>query len=76
MFIYSLVIVWFHRTGHQSLRFPKRPWYSQKREPSIADMLTTLRRVSLDEITDAVLPKPYDTKTWLVQITELLSRAG
>ena len=46
--LYSLVVVWFHKTGHQWLRFPFRPWYAQKEEPSFADMLTTLRRVSYE----------------------------
>ena len=46
LFIYTLVVIWFHQTGHQLLRFPFRPWYTKKEEPSFADMLTTLRRVS------------------------------
>jgi hypothetical protein len=69
-------VVWFHETGHQSLRFPERPWYQRKREPSFADLLTTLRRVSLEEKTAALLPKPSRLKTWITQITELLSRVG
>ena len=51
LFIYTLIVVWFHKTGHQFVRFPYRPWYSRKEEPSFADMLTTLRRVSLEEKT-------------------------
>ncbi len=35
MFIYSLVVVWFHQTGHQLVRFPFRPWYLKKEEPVI-----------------------------------------
>ena len=58
LFIYSIVVVWFHRTGHQSVRFPFRPWYPKKEEPSFADMLTTLRRLSYDEKTEGLLPKP------------------
>ena len=34
LFIYSLVVVWFHQMGHQLLRFPFRPWYPKKQEPS------------------------------------------
>jgi hypothetical protein len=49
LMIYSLVVVWFHKTGHQSNRFLNRPWYQRKQEPSFADLLTTLRRVSLEE---------------------------
>ena len=52
LFIYTLVVIWFHQTGHQLLRFPFRPWYTKKEEPSFADMLTTLRRVSYQEKRD------------------------
>jgi hypothetical protein len=76
MFIYSLVVVWFHRTGHGFVRFPFRPWYPKKAEPSFADMLTTLRRRSYDEKTEGVLANPLSLKTWLAQLTELLSRTG
>jgi SRSO17 transposase len=76
MFIYSLVVVWFHRTGHQLIRFPFRPWYLTKQEPSFADMLTTLRLVSYDEKTERLLPKQSPLKTWIAQLTELLGRTG
>ncbi len=67
MFIYSLVVVWFHQTGHQLVRFPFRPWYLKKEEPSFADMLTTLRLVSYDEKTEQLLPKQCALKTWITQ---------
>ncbi len=76
LFIYSLVVVWFHQIGHQSLSFPFRPWYRKKREPSFADMLTTLRRATYEEKTEQLLPKQSRLKTWTTQLTELLSRAG
>ena len=47
--LYSLIVAWFHQVGHRYLRFPDRPWYPQKKEPSFADMLTTLRRQSWNE---------------------------
>ena len=72
----SLVVVWFHQTGHRFLRFPFRPWYRKKQEPSFADRLTTLRRVSYEEKTEGVIPKRCGLKTWIAQLTELLSRAG
>jgi DDE superfamily endonuclease len=75
-FLYSIVIVWFHRVGHESVRFPFRPWYRHKREPSFADILTTLRRVSYDEKTAEALPDQCRMKTWIAQLTELVSRAG
>ncbi len=56
MIIYSLVVVWFHRPVIFR-RFPFRPWYHKKEEPSFADMLTTLRRVSYNEKTRATASK-------------------
>ena len=76
LILYSLVVVWFHQAGHQFVRFPFRPWYRRKEEPSFADMLTTLRRVSYEEKTEKLLPKQSRLKTWVSQLTELLSRAG
>jgi hypothetical protein len=75
-FLSSLVVVWFHRVGHKFVRFPVRPWYRRKREPSFADLLTTLRRVSYDEKTEPLLSERCRTKIWIAQLTELLSRAG
>jgi DDE superfamily endonuclease len=76
LILYSLVVVWFHRTGHESLRFPIRPWYPKKEEPSFADMLTTLRRVSYEEKTARLLPNRSGLRAWITQLTALLSRAG
>jgi hypothetical protein len=76
LFIYSIVVVWFHQTGHPYLQFPFRPWYPHKKEPSFADLLTTLRRLSYQEKIDRVAPKQSRLKTWITQLTELLSRTG
>lgn len=76
LFLYTLVVVWFHQVGHRFLRFPDRPWYQRKQEPSFADMLTTLRRVSYEDKTCTLLPKRCRLKTWIATITELVSRAG
>jgi hypothetical protein len=76
LFIYTLVVVWFHKTGHQMLRFPFRPWYTKKEEPSFADMLTTLRRLSYEEKCPQPLANQTDLKIWIARLTELLSRAG
>jgi hypothetical protein len=74
--LYSLIVAWFHQTGHHHLRFPDRPWYRKKQEPSFADMLTTLRRLSwLDKFRN--LPSPSRVaKKLLAQIIEFLSLAG
>jgi DDE superfamily endonuclease len=76
MFIYTLVVVWFHREGHRSVQFPFRPWYKKKVEPSFADMLTTLRRLSYDEKTEGLLSEHTRLESWIAQLTELLSRTG
>jgi DDE superfamily endonuclease len=76
LFIYTLIVVWFHRTGHQFVEFPFRPWYPQKEATSFADMLTTLRRLSYEEKTEGVLGKRTSLKTWIAQLIELLSRTG
>jgi DDE superfamily endonuclease len=76
LFIYTIVVVWFHRTGHQFVHFPIRPWYPQKEETWFADMLTTLRRLSYEEKSEGVVGKRSSLKTWLAQLIELLSRTG
>lgn len=47
MLLYSLVVLWFAREGHRDWRPLECPWYTFKTEPSFADMLHTLRRLSL-----------------------------
>jgi hypothetical protein len=76
LFAYTLIVVWTHTVGHRWIRYPHRPWYRRKAEPSFADLLTTLRRVSYDDITRPLLPKQGQLKTWVTQLTGLLSRAG
>ena len=74
--LYSLIVLWFHREGHRHLQFPDRPWYPRKREPSFADLLTTLRRASWSEkIRTLPLPGRLVEKH-LAPIVEFLSLAG
>jgi hypothetical protein len=76
MFLYSLTIVWFATEGHADLRFPNRPWYDWKTEPSFADMLTTLRRKTwedkLSEVSLATTPHNNSTRL----LTFLATLAG
>jgi hypothetical protein len=76
LYLYTMIVVWFHRTGHQSVEFPFRPWYRQKEETSFADMLTTLRRLSYAEKIEGVVEDESVMKTWIAQLIELLSRTG
>lgn len=47
MLLYSLIVLWFAREGHRRWRPLLCPWYTSKTEPSFADMLSTLRRLSI-----------------------------
>jgi hypothetical protein len=47
MLLYSLIVLWFARDGHRSWRPLNCPWYVSKVQPSFADMLITLRRLSV-----------------------------
>jgi hypothetical protein len=76
LLLYSLIVVWFHQGGYRFLCFPDRPWYRHKKEPSFADLLTTVRRVSYQEKTQTLVANPCQLKAWLTQMTELLSRVG
>jgi len=76
MFLYSLVVVWYATEGHAHVQFPDRPWYDWKREPSFADMLTTLRRKSWEDKLSQVpqTTTPDDNPTQL--LTYLATLAG
>ena len=47
MLLYSLIVLWFAREGHRCWRPLDCPWYTSKTAPSFADMLITLRRLSV-----------------------------
>ena len=74
--LFSLNVYWFHQFGHRHLRFPDRPWYRKKREPSFADMLTTLRRLSWQNYFYQQGSITGVAKKRLAQIIEFLSLAG
>src|SRR5262249_12183156 len=74
--LYSLIVIWFHRVGHLLVQYPERPWYRRKSEPSFADMLSTLRRVSWEEKTLPLLPKRGVVKMKGVRFLEFVSRGG
>lgn len=74
--LYSLIVLWFHQHGHRQVEYPDRPWYLRKEEPSFADQLSTLRRLSWQEKTRGAQAKRSGLKKLLTQITEFVSRAG
>lgn len=57
MFLYSMTVLWYAQHGHAHVQFPDRPWYRRKSQPSFADMLTTLRRVTWEEELSLVQPR-------------------
>ena len=76
MFLYSLTIVWYATGGHAELQFPNRPWYWWKKEPSFADMLTTLRRKSWEEKLSKVSLATAPKENSLDLLTYLATLAG
>jgi hypothetical protein len=74
--LYSLIVVWFDAVGHEKVRFPERPWYRRKKEPSFQDMVTTLRRCSWEEkLAEVVSPSGPNGK-WLAAVAEWAARVG
>jgi len=47
MLLYSLIVLWFAHEGHSKWQPLHAPWYTSKTQPSFADMLRTLRQLSL-----------------------------
>lgn len=74
--LHTLIVVWFHHVGHRHLRFPDRPWYRKKEQPSFADMLTTLRRLSWQEQLHSLPLSSSAAKKQIAQVIEFLSLAG
>ena len=76
MLLYGLVAVWFLREGHQAVSFPRRLWYRQKRDPSFADMLTTLRRQCLRATFLQTPMWDRESKKIILSLVDLCSQAA
>ena len=64
MLLYSLIVLWFVEEGHRHYRPIERPWYRRKPHASFADMLGTLRRMSVRQyILSLGLTGPGSRKT-------------
>jgi hypothetical protein len=74
--LYSLIVAWFDQEGHRQVRFPEKPWYRHKHEPSFADMLTTLRRQTWRENLTHLRPPDGVAEKQLEQLLEMACRAG
>lgn len=78
LYLHTLVILWFADHGHfDAVAYRKaHPWYTQKRAPSFADMLTCLRTVSLKEtISGHPGQQPPSAKTLLTLLSALETAA-
>jgi hypothetical protein len=76
LIIHSLVVLWFEKYGYKWLSFPERPWYPWKAEPSFADMLTALRRLSWLEKLRVLVGKDSPHNKLVEELAELASRVG
>lgn len=76
MFLHSLTVVWYASDGHQDFQIPDRPWYRWKKEPSFADMLTTLRRKSWQDKLSTVSLDTTHREDNLNLLTYLATLAG
>ena len=76
LLLYRLVVLWFDEVGHKHVRWPKRPWYRQKRETSFQDMMTTLRRLSWEEKIAEVVPTDGPQAEWVAEVVEMIARVG
>jgi hypothetical protein len=47
MLLYTLIIHWYALEGRHHQRLSILPWYTHKSQASFADMLATLKRLSL-----------------------------
>jgi hypothetical protein len=76
LLLYGLIVAWFDQEGHRHVRFPEKPWYRHKHEPSFADMLTTLRRLTWRENLTHLRPQDGVAEKQLEQLLEMACRAG
>jgi len=47
MLLYTVIVHWYALKGRLHERLPNLPWYTRKSQASFADMLATLKRISL-----------------------------
>lgn len=50
MLLYSVIVLWFAQQGHKDYEPLNQPWYKHKQHASFADMLGTLRKLSVRKL--------------------------
>jgi len=76
MLLYSLIGLWFAQIGHRHYQAPCRPWYTTKRHPSFADMLATLRRLSIKQEVSSLRLSGRDSRKVIKTMLQTLQRAA
>lgn len=76
MLLYSLIVLWFARIGHRHYQAPCRPWYTTKRHSSFADMLATLRRLSVQQEVSSLRLSGRGSRKVIKTLLQALPRAA
>lgn len=76
MLLYAMIVLWFARQGHRHYRAPTRPWYTQKKNPSFADMLATLRRLSIQQTVSSLRLSGRGSRNILKTLMQALQPAA
>jgi hypothetical protein len=76
MLLYSLIVSWYCKEGHEHYRPLQRPWYPKKPNESFADMLATLRRRSLRETISAWAPTGPGSQKIIRLVEDILALAA
>lgn len=76
MLLYSLIVLWFAKTGHRAYQAPERPWYRGKSRPSFADMLATLRQASIREQVSSMRPTGRGSRNLIKTLLHAVKQAA
>lgn len=76
MLLYSLIVLWYVSYAAHRKEWPRLPWYRSKQTASFQDMLTTLRRQSLEEAFLTLTLEPLTTSKFKKTLHYLVSIAA
>ena len=76
LLLYSLIVLWFAKTGHRAYQAPERPWYRTKVRPSFADILATLRQESIREQVSSLRPTGRGSRKLIKTLLHAVKQAA
>lgn len=76
MVLYTLVVLWAERGGHEKAKWVERVWYKQKEELSFGDLLGEVRRESWQEMIAGGRMVEGGSESMLNKLIDCASRAG